>query len=497
MLHELYNTPWLITRAGMDMVLAIASREGVTEAVLKAYEAGKDREFEPKAIESAVGEPLREFGRARVREGVAVIPVRGPIVRHADLFSSISGATSLSSLALDMSAALSSDSVNSILLNVDSPGGEANGVAEFSRMVRAADAKKPVTAYAGGMAASAAYWIASAAGEFVLGETAQAGSIGVVAEWMSQRDMEEKLGIKRGTVTSDGSPKKRLDPSSEEGQAEIKALVNELMGHFTGAVARYRGVTREEVLRDFGQGGLLVGQKAVKVGMADRVGTFERTLRDLKRGRPRPARKMEADLSAGGNAMAGWKQRLTRLVSGSTDHEAREIIEKLAEPDNRSAARVEGLAAEVHSLVTTPDPAVAKRLEALEAENTRLRVDGFKKDGDAFAAQQVSAGKASAAERDEIAAAYAAAAADDHAHPVKDGFKSRVQMIAAIYDARPKSLMTEEVVDARAPVGSRKVDPSDPGNPATSAREKERAEGIQDGAKFAAERNGKRVASAN
>src|SRR5699024_5901761 len=112
------------------------------------------------------------------RNGVAVIPVTGPIFRYANLFTRISGATSTEVLATDIQAALDDPSIKSIVLNIDSPGGVASGINELANLIYAGRDKKKITAYIGGTGASAAYWIASAAHEVVIDDIGLAGSIG-------------------------------------------------------------------------------------------------------------------------------------------------------------------------------------------------------------------------------------------------------------------------------------------------------------------------------
>ncbi|KEZ65412.1 hypothetical protein C5I_0136090, partial [Pseudomonas syringae pv. syringae FF5] len=111
-----------------------------------------------------------------VRNGVAIIPVVGPVFRYANLFTEISGATSTQVLATDLQSALDDPSIKSIILNIDSPGGVAAGINELADQIHAGRARKRIVAYVGGTGASAAYWLASAASEIVIDETALLGS---------------------------------------------------------------------------------------------------------------------------------------------------------------------------------------------------------------------------------------------------------------------------------------------------------------------------------
>jgi len=255
----LTSMPWAMTEDALRLMLAIAERT----------------QHDPAAVEARKAERLDQTATAGVRDGVAVIPVIGPIARRMNMFTEVSGGTSLDLLARDFTSALNNSAVKAIALNIDSPGGEANGVSEFSNMVYSARGRKPIYAYVGGMGASAAYWIASAADRIVVDDTAMLGSIGVIAAVPTEAEEDEV------TFVSSQSPNKRPDPTSEAGAASIQSTIDSLAQVFIESVARNRGVSAATVLSDFGQGGLFVGKDAVAAGLADHVGSFEGVVTQL------------------------------------------------------------------------------------------------------------------------------------------------------------------------------------------------------------------------
>jgi len=260
----LTSMPWAMTEDALRLMLAIAERT----------------QHDPAAVEARKAERLDQTATAGVRDGVAVIPVIGPIARRMNMFTEVSGGTSLDLLARDFTSALNNSAVKAIALNIDSPGGEANGVSEFSNMVYSARGRKPIYAYVGGMGASAAYWIASAADRIVVDDTAMIGSIGVIAAVPTEAEEDEV------TFVSSQSPNKRPDPTSEAGAASIQSTIDSLAQVFIESVARNRGVSAATVLSDFGQGGLFVGKDAVAAGLADHVGSFEGVVTQLAQTRP-------------------------------------------------------------------------------------------------------------------------------------------------------------------------------------------------------------------
>lgn len=252
---------WLMTAEALDTVMAVAAREG-----------------DVQALEARLGRPLDNTRSVTVRDGVAIIPVSGPIFRHANLVTEISGATATGSLATDIQAALDNPSVNVLVLDIDSPGGEATGINELAEMIYQARGTKPIKAYVGGQAASASYWIASAANEVIVDDTAQLGSVGVV---LSLRKREDRPGEKSYEIVSSNAPNKRPDLETEAGRAQLQTRTDELANVFLDKVARNRSIPREEVNDRFRQGGIATGALAVEAGMADRLGSLEGLISEL------------------------------------------------------------------------------------------------------------------------------------------------------------------------------------------------------------------------
>lgn len=274
------SVPWAILEPALRTILDIADRAPVSADLVAAWKG----EGQPSALSAQPGPRLEGTESVQMRGRTAVVPVRGPIFRYANLFTSFSGASSLGLLARDFAVAVADPMVKAILLEIDSPGGEATAIGEFAEQVRAAVQAKPVTAYVGGVGASAAFWIAAAAGEIVVSPTALLGSIGVVSAYRDDRARQEKAGVRTIEIVSSQSPMKRADPTTDEGRAAVQALVDRLAEEFIGAVARFRGVSPEKVQADFGKGGLLVGRDAVAAGMADRLGSFEEVVGSLSAG---------------------------------------------------------------------------------------------------------------------------------------------------------------------------------------------------------------------
>lgn len=245
--------PWAITETALNNILTIASRQN--ESI--------------EAVSAKLGRDLDNTYVTEVRDGVAVIPVVGPLFRYANLFTAISGASSYEVLAKDFNSALENSDVHSIVLDIDSPGGEVNGCAEFANMIYESRGTKPIIAYASGDAASGAYWIASACDQIIASETSLLGSIGVVAVY---RDSNDQSVLE---IVSSQSPYKRLDPNSDDGKSRLQSRIDDLASVFIDSIAKHRGVDPPTVLKEFGGGDVFVGKNAIRSGLADDVGSLE------------------------------------------------------------------------------------------------------------------------------------------------------------------------------------------------------------------------------
>lgn len=283
----IHSSLWLMDQEWVHLLETIALGEGEG----------------PEAVAARLGRPLQNAQTVTVRDGVAILPIVGPIFRYGNLFTEVSGATSVDILARDLRAALEDQQVRAILLNINSPGGQADGINEAAGMIREAAKQKPMTAYVGGMAASGAYWLAAAAGNIVIDQTAQLGSIGVVGGFDTKKRND---GIVEFVSTQ--SPFKRPDVMTPEGRSVIQGRIDAIADVFVDSVAGDRGVSRETVLSDFGQGGVKVGRAAIAAGMADSAGSLESTLAQLSTGEwPKKRRRMMADKEAATTTEADLK----------------------------------------------------------------------------------------------------------------------------------------------------------------------------------------------
>lgn len=207
---------------------------------------------------------------------VGIIHISGIISRHADMLAQFFGlgSAALENIAKDFQSLLDNEEVKSIILDFDTPGGAITGVNELSEIIYNARGVKPIKAYVTGMACSAGYFLASACDEIIIDEMGQVGSIGVMRVVSKQNE-------KSVIFKSSQSPMKNIEADSELGKAEYQAKVDYLASIFIDKVAKYRGITSDEVINRGNKGGVLVGAVAVTAGLADRLGSMDMLINEL------------------------------------------------------------------------------------------------------------------------------------------------------------------------------------------------------------------------
>lgn len=270
---------WAIDPGYLPLIAAIAQRD-VGHETIKAAQGWTQRDYQLLAGPGAMrldGASSRTF----VVDGVAVIPVMGPIFPRANIMTEYSGATSAATTIADMRAALASDDVGAILFHYDTPGGAVSGVNALADATFEARKQKPLGAFVAGAAASAGYWHASQTGHITMERAAMVGSIGVVTVQAKQIEPDSD-GAMEMEIVSSNAQNKRPDPTTEDGMAEIRTMLDAIEREFIADVARGRGVSVKHVVEQYGQGGVKVGADAVAAGMADHIGSYESALNRMR-----------------------------------------------------------------------------------------------------------------------------------------------------------------------------------------------------------------------
>lgn len=410
--------PWLMTDDALQTMLAIVAREQSDTELARLLNEQRRAFLEPQ------GDAPNGTTYTTVQDGIATIEVIGPIFRRANLFTQYSGGTSTDLLSADVQRAVNDPQIRGIVLAFDSPGGDANGINELAAAIHAGTQQKPIVAYVGGMAASAAYWLASACSEIVTDATAELGSIGAVLALpnptaRTSKDIE---------IVSSQSPKKRPDPTTESGRAQYQARVDALAAEFVSSVAQYRNVSEAMVLNDFGQGGVMSGRAAVANKLADRLGSLQDT-RAALHSRTNP-------LSFRRGMTAAQEQRMKLQDFFRSAFTAASEAGIPLEPDDTTMdAQITAAAHQPHDAATAELEAMRAKLAAYEQEQAQAAADALNAKATAFAEGLVQAEQFLPAQAADLEAVYRAC----HA-------AGCVEALTAMTNAQPSTVRTGEVI---------------------------------------------------
>ena len=254
-IETLTRTPLLMTPDHVETILALlqsdhgfrAAREGVDYC-------GSAVELEQMTIE----------------EGLAMIPVKGPLGCNLDPFEKGAGCTDYGDIMADLQAANEDPQVQNILLIMDTPGGMMGGLLECADAI--AESEKPVYAFVppGGTVASSGMWLAAVCSGCFLSPSAQAGSIGVYCAYTDVSELAKQRGIKvkvfsSGTYKGMGVPGTSLTPAQED---YLQNSVLEMAQEFYDHIRAHLG---EDIPEEAMQGQMFRAAEAVRIGFANDI----------------------------------------------------------------------------------------------------------------------------------------------------------------------------------------------------------------------------------
>jgi ClpP class serine protease len=204
---------------------------------------------------------------ASIAGNVMEIKVEGVLTKSPDIFMWFFGIanTAYRDIISALALAKSDDTIKSVVLSVDSPGGMVEGLFDTLAALEDLRATKQMSVKAAN-AQSAAYAIATVAGKIEARNQASTfGSIGVAAEFY----LDETIV----TLTNTDSPDKRPDLSTDEGRAVVVEYLDAVNELFVDAIARGRGgdVSKDDVKKEYGRGATLLAGEAKKRGMIDNI----------------------------------------------------------------------------------------------------------------------------------------------------------------------------------------------------------------------------------
>lgn len=301
LIQSIAGRPWAIQAEIALHVRGLLAKHGVAGLRELAALKAEIHAFDAKA---AAGRPPSPAPTT-----IAVIPIIGTLTQRAQMVGSAE-TTSTAQIAGQVMAAAADPTVGSILLEVDSPGGEVFGVPEAFASIQAAAASKPILSIANSVAASAGLYLASAASEFWVTPSGQVGSVGVYSLHVDQSKALDEAGEAWEFIVASKSPYKvegaPTGPLTAEARRHQQAMVDGYMDMFVRDLSRARGITEKRVVSDFGGGRMLSPTEALSAGMVDRIGTFDEVIQRAAQLAKGPVPRTRARVQADADELAAW-----------------------------------------------------------------------------------------------------------------------------------------------------------------------------------------------
>jgi protease-4 len=214
---------------------------------------------------------------ARPQSRIAVLYVSGVIASGRSSRDAINGAVVGSDTIVEQIRRIrADDSIDAVVLRVDSPGGSAVASDVIWReltVMREQHPSRPLVASMSDLAASGGYYVSMAA-EFIVAQPATlTGSIGIFSGKVVIGEALAKIGVTTATVQSGRNAS--LSSPFAPFTPEQRAKVMEYMGVFYDTFVEKAAVARRttpEAIDALAQGRVWTGQQALEHGLVDAVG---------------------------------------------------------------------------------------------------------------------------------------------------------------------------------------------------------------------------------
>ncbi|HIB1682351.1 TPA: S49 family peptidase [Salmonella enterica subsp. enterica serovar Muenchen] len=289
------------------------------------------------------GKPRARF--YQVTEGIAVLPVSGTLVHKLGGMRPFSGMTGYDGITARLQQAICDPEVKGILLDIDSPGGQAAGAFDCADMIYRLGQQKPVWALANDMACSGAMLLASACSRRLVTQTARIGSIGVVMAHTSYAGQLEQEGVEI-TLLYSGKHKTDLNPYQalpDDVRIDYQQRMDDARLMFAEKVAQYTGLSVETVMATEaatydGQAGIDAGLADEMVNAADAISVMAAALKNNSRGGNMP------ELTAK-EAAAQENQRVMGIIGCPEAKGQEQLAQMLAGQPGMSVAQAQAILA--------------------------------------------------------------------------------------------------------------------------------------------------------
>jgi protease-4 len=184
------------------------------------------------------------------------------------------------SIKRSLEEARNDDDVKSIVLRVDSPGGNALTSELIWREIEITKKVKPVVVSMGNYAASGGYYIAANANRIFAEPNTITGSIGVFGMLPNMNQLSENIGVNAEQVKThtNASGYSIFEPMDENFKGYVLESIEKTYATFLKRVAKGRNMSTAQV-DAMAQGRVWTGMDAKKLGLVDEIGGLEAAIK--------------------------------------------------------------------------------------------------------------------------------------------------------------------------------------------------------------------------
>jgi protease-4 len=296
---------------------------------------------------------------------INVLSIKTPLFKY-DQMCGPSGTRSMMRVLKEWE---SNDNVIGVVLDIDCPGGQVSGLAEFSEFL--ANYSKPIVSYTDGLTASAAYYVAASSKYIVSNKNADfIGSIGTMLSYVDLDGIYEQMGAVIKDIYATGSTRKneesRAMKDTNSDALLIKNILDPARDKFVADVKKFRSNIDESVF----EGAIYVPEEALYLNLIDELGTLQTAFDKVielskakKSSNQKPNTNMNTKSLPKLEAVLGLEASLALTDDGSYLNEGQlEAIEASLNTASETSA----------TLQTQLDDANANHQTALEAVNGQL-----------------------------------------------------------------------------------------------------------------------------
>jgi len=210
---------------------------------------------------------------------VAIVFVEGAIqtgVAKRSPFGGSSGAYS-TTIRKALEEAAKDDTIEAVILRVDSPGGSALASEIILDAVQRVAKEKPLIVSMGNVAGSGGYYVACSADTIFADAMTITASIGVIGGKIVTTGMWDKLGIswhanQRGKMAAMMSTATKF---SDPERAKLRKYMGNVYEIFKAHVVAGRGDKLTKPIEEIAGGRVFTGAQALELGLVDRIGGLD------------------------------------------------------------------------------------------------------------------------------------------------------------------------------------------------------------------------------